>query len=708
MFANSAKMIRTAIATFIILLGLLVSPAWCQDDIGPPPDVISLQNAYIGVSVGRAGKWKIPLPYHELEADGQPVGGRFQIYTTGGDPTNIQDDNQMLNFGPQIGGGPGDKWGAFQLMVDGMTASTSGATTSSESAWATFDRGGTGAILGDLKDGAWSIYPYTPTNQPNVIVGVWYPKIKDGTGITTGDGTIGAFPIKCEMEVRLLRDTVRYKWKITNQDTREHLIGLRCYADVMPNPVDDGTGDLRNIVSIPGYPLIENESVLFGKDIPSILEMFNSQVDPSISIRFTLRNQGATPPDAVGVDDWWAVADPFWSYWFGNTVGSDPMTTWNYTPIPNHIITDLGYGAFWKPRRVPAGVTATYISYMGLGCATSDFVKPNIDAPQYVAAAQGPRALKYGNDVTGATTLFPSPFTIHAWMMDTEKFIDLQNASFSLVLPTGLILDDSEAGKYTKSVAEILARDEAHISWKVKLDTANPRTGILDYSVSISASPVGGTTIRRQINIPATDVQQFSAGWQMISVPFDLTDSSPGALGLTNAALWKYNTYSGLYETVSQIVPGEAYWLNLGSVQSTAMTPGNFAPITWVGTQGHHIPLQTGWNLVGNPYVYTFTLGESKFYTRESGAITYDDAVSRGWINKTLFWWDPVFRQYRWSSDRSVQIKPWQGYWMRVARPGIEMIVSPASQIGASVGGTPTSEDTGSGSGGGGNPPAGP
>lgn len=712
MFANSARIVCTLVAVFIALSVLLTGgAAWCQLD-SDPANTISLQNSYLGVSIGMYGKWKLPSPPYGhwlLGGEDQPVGGRFQLYTTGGDPTNPQDDNQLLNYAP-FSGMPGDKWGAFQLMVDGTTTATGGTASTTEPAWATFDRGGTSAIMGDLKDGAWSLYPYTPTNQPNVILGEWYPNIKNGIGITTGDGTITPFPIRCEMEVRLLRDTVRFKWKITNQDIREHLIGLRCYADVMPSPVDDGTRDLRNIVSIPGYPLIENRSVMLGKNIPSVLEMFNSQQDPLMSIRFTLKNQGATPPDVIGIDNWGAMASPDWTYWFGNAAGSDAMTTWDCFPTPNQYIEDLGYGAFWKPRRVAAGASITYISYMGLGCATSDFTKPNMEFPQYVAAAQSTRALKYTNDVTGAGELFPAPFNVHAWLMNTEKYTDFQNASFSLILPTGLKLDDSEVGRYSKSVSDILAGNEAHVSWKVTTDPANPRTGILDYSVSVSASPVGGTIIRRQINIPATEVQPLSSGWQMISVPFDLTDSSPSALGLTNEVLWKYNPSSTAYESVTQLVPGEGYWLKLGSAQTTAMTVGNFSPKSWTGTQGQQIPLQSGWNLVGNPYLYAFTLGEAKFYHRDYGTMTYDEAISRGLINSTLFWWDPVFRQYRWSSDRSVQIKPWQGYWMRVARSGVTMTVSPASQIGAAIGGSPTSEDTGSDTGGGGGvvPPPGP
>jgi len=180
-----------------------------------------------------------------------------------------------------------------------------------------------------------------------------------------------------------------------------------------------------------------------------------------------------------------------------------------------------------------------------------------------------------------------------------------------------------------------------------------------------------------------------------------LSDPDPTvALRLTNATLWRYDPYSRKYLAVTKLIPGEAYWLKLNTAQMTSMTPGNYSPKLWAGTQGYQIPLQTGWNLVGNPYLYTVTLGEVRFYYRDYGAITYDEAVTRGLISSTVFWWDPMFRKYNWSSDRAVQIKPWQGYWVRALRSGVTMIVSPASQIGAAVGGQPTPDE-------GGGPPSG-
>lgn len=701
------RLFQFGVASLVASTMVVGPPAASQsddryDDLDPPPMMLTLENAYLGVGIGMAGKWKISPPNHFLQS-GQPVGGRFHIWCTGGDPTTLQDDGQYLNFSLLSPPGPGDKWGAFQLMVDTYTTDEN-----MERVWATFERGQTSAMLGDLMDGDWFIWPYTPSNQPNVILASWYPTPNGGISPTTGGSVSSTMPVnvRCDMEVRLLRDTVRFKWKFTNLDSFDHVLGMRVYSDVMTSPEDEGTRDLRNVVSAPGYPLIVDSTVLADDDptskkkIPSVIEFFNSQADPVVSVRMTMKEQGATPPDRVGIDDWAPLSGGAWTYWYDFTGRlSDPYLKWIYDVIPHTYIDDLGCGAFWKPRRLPAGQSATFIHYIGLASASSDFTKPNMDFPQYVAAVQGPRVLNYYSNV-GLGALDPNPFTVTGYLYNTAKNTDLQNPSFTLTLPPGLLLDDSEGGKYTKSVAIIGADTEESVSWKVK-PVGHP-TGIMDYSVSFSAAPVGGTTVKRSVNVAATEWQPLAKGWQMISVPFSVTNPDPGSqLGLTGGVFWQYDPHSGVYQTVSSLTPGRAYWLKLTTQQMTAMASGTYQPITWAGTQGYHVDLSTGWNLVGSPFLYTVTLGEVMFYEREFGAMDYDDAVSRGLISSTVFWWDPLFRQYKWSSDRSVQLRPWQGYWIRALQPEITMIISPSSQIGAALGGMPID----GGSGGGGTPP---
>lgn len=705
------------VAVLIISVLVIGIPAASQqsddgydDSVTPPTSIASLENEYIGVGIGRWGKWKISCPSHSLQCGaGQPLGGRFHIWCTGGDPTTPQDDGQYFNYSmvypPPA---PGDKWGSFQLMVDTYTSGDD--ENAGQRVWATFERGGYAAMMGDLIDGDWETWlpawigfgpgPYTPVNDPNVIIGAWYPT-------PNNDGVLQP-RVRCEMEVRLLRDTVRFKWTIKNEDSFDHYVGMKVCADVMANPIDDGTLESHNIVSAPGYPLVTNLTVMADDDptsrqkIPNSVEFVNSQGNPEVSFKVYFKEQGATPPDRVGIDDWVNVGANDWTYWYAPPGQSgDPFVYWIYPPPPAFMYAiDLGYGAAWKPRRLPAGQTTTFIHYIGLGSSSSDFTKPNMTYPQYVAAVQGPRILNYYTDELGIGSLDPNPFEITAYMYNTAKSVDLLDPSFTLILPSGLALDASEMGNYTKSLSRVNANTEGKVSWLVR-PVGHP-TGIKEYSVSYSANPVGGTTVKRKINIAATEWQPFSSGWQMISVPFYVSSADlVSQLGLTGAVVWEYDAYARKYQAVSEVVPGKAYWLKLSSAQTTSMAPDSYEPVMWAGTQGYYIDLTAGWNLIGNPFLYTVTLGEVQFYQQAYGAMNYDEAISRGLISSTVFWWDPIFRKYQWSSDRSVQIKPWQGYWVGAMQPGVTMMMTPSSQIGAALGGMPTD-------GGGGGPPGGP
>ncbi|MCL6628069.1 MAG: hypothetical protein K6U00_00535 [Armatimonadetes bacterium] len=686
---NSKGIVKFTIAVFIA--GLLAAglPGFAQDE-RPYGDMVSLENEYLYFALGRAAKWTVP--------DDVALAGRYYIRVNKGDPTTDLDDGLEVTWSPLPG--PAERHGFWEVMVDAITSPDA---ETIERTWALWgeDSSLPAGIWGDLDSGYWAIAPRVPANE-NVIRAVWYPNVTQGVSPSTGETVDVVNPlVRFELEARLMHDTIRFKFTIKNEDNIDHLVGMKCVADLSPNVEESGTEDFRNIISVPGYGLLQYRTVLSGSSIPSSIEMANSQMDPVHSIRMTFKGQGSTPPDKVVIDNWGVVASPALNYWYGVNPGDDPWMTWDYEPLPYDYISDCAYAAVWKPRRIAPGQTITLIHYLGLANSTSDFTKPNMDYPQYVPTVQGPRALRYYSDDSGIGHLYPEPFEITAYMANTEKYLDLRNATFTLMLPPGLTLDPSEGGKYSKTIPTIKALDEGKVSWLVVPD-GSP-TGILDYSVSFSASPVGGTTVTRQIAIPATEWQPLSAGWQMVSVPFALTDADPAtALGLLPGfVLYKYDPYLRRYVLADRLEPGVGYWLKLPMPQTTAMMPGNYQPIQWARTQGYQIPLEVGWNMVGNPYVYAVTLGEARFYHIDYGMMDYDQAVSRGLISRTVFWWDPVFRTYRWnkSGERSVQLKPWQAYWILVLRPGVTMSISPVSQLGAAVGGQPipTPEDGGGG-----------
>jgi hypothetical protein len=684
-----ALIVKLIFAVFVIGLLTAEVPTFSQDEV-PYGDMVTLSNEYLYFALGRSAYWTVP--------EDVPLAGRFYIRVNKGDPTTDLDDGLRVTYSHLPG--PAMRYSFWEVMLDAITVPDEERV---ERVWALWGEDNLRAgVWGDQEHGFWDpdFPPRIQANEGNVIRAAWYPSVSKGISRTTGEEVEVVNPrVRFELEVRLMRDTVRFKFSIKNEDNIDHLVGMKCVANLSPSPEESGTEDFRNIISVPGYGLLQYRTVLSSSSIPSFIEMTNSQMDPVHSIRMTFRGQGATPPDKVLLDNASVVASSFVNYWYGTRGGEDPWMTWSYEPLPYDYITDCAYAAVWKPRRIAPGQTITLIHYLGLGSSNSDFTKPNMDFPQYVPGVQGPRALRYYWDENGVGYLDPQPFEIVAYLENIEKNLDLKNVAFTLMLPPGLSLDPSEGGKYTKTIPVVKALQEGRVSWLVVPD-GNP-TGTLEYAVSFSASPVGGTTVTRQIVIPATETQSLSAGWQMISVPFSLTDTDPvSALGLLpGAVLYKYDPSLRKYVLADRLEPGMGYWLKLPIPQTTMMTPGNYQPISWARTQGYSVPLQLGWNMVGNPYLYAVTLGEAKFYHVDYGVMDYDQAIARRMISPIVFWWDTTLRTYRWNKngDRSIQLKPWQGYWILALRSGVTMIMPPVSQLGAAIGGSPIlpSEDGG-------------
>ncbi|MCL6518562.1 MAG: hypothetical protein K6T99_01905 [Armatimonadetes bacterium] len=672
-----------------LLLAIIFVLLTCWITVPASAGFVSVQNTHIGLSVGRDDEWDLQIA-HSLIPN-QPIAGRFCIWAVGGDPTVGEDDYSDIiwqPFGPGAGA-PGDKWGAVQIMVDGYD-------DEGNRMWAPFEVGGTSGIWGDENDGIWDVMPHIRTDKHNMIYGSWYP-------VSTEDPP-GLIPIKCEQTARLMHNTVRFEWKLTNEDIVDHYVGMRIYCDFTLGDGDYGTRDRLMVVSIPGYPIIEEKTLLSVGQIPPVIEMFDSVTNPLRSIRVTFQGSGATMPDKVGIDDWPDVAGSGWTYGYALGQGGDPWLAWLYEPIKHTYINDVAYGAFWKPRRLMPGQSRTIVHYIGLACSSAQMSEPSERNIQYCAAVHSPRCLKYiGAGSSGM--VYPDPFTITAYLENLEPHMDFTNASFTLILPPGLELDPSENNHYTKTLVRVPAKKEASVSWKVRV-TGSPR-GIMNFSVAFSAYPGVGTTVTRTINIPAAEKQPLSWRWQMISVPFELMNSEPKtALGLVGEewtpenrdGSWRLLGYDPVTmqweEPVNNLVPGKGYYLWLARPQTVSLTPGNFVPREWAGTKGFHIPLKQGWNMVGNPYIYAMTFGEIRFYHADCGVLDYDEAVAKGLISRTIFSWNATFQRWDMYSKRDAQLKPWQGYWIRALRSGVDMIVTPEAQIGAGIGGEIPPEDT--------------
>lgn len=657
---TSDWLLLTAVA-LLLLPGALFAQ---DDDTG---EFVSINNGYIGVDVYRSG---------------DSTSGRFQIWNMEGDPSTTADDHQ-----------PVIRTGGVQFMCDIYTGESSDLTLE----WAAFAKGGHVGLFGDIEDdGYWALQPHvTPDRQS--IRSIWMP---------TPEQDDYPLRVQCEQEVRLFHDMVRFKWTITNNDIYAHQIGLKVHGDIVTDAANGGVVDHDNAISLPGFPLIEKRTLFPGAGFadtrycPSF-EVFNSARNPRRGVKVLFDGLNATPPDVIGIDEYSVLASTGWSYINDPLNGSYvPRAVWGYniSPVGDTIKYNIGYGAAWKPVRIQPGGKRTIIHYIANPASAHSVAMPNAENPRFAAAISGPKALKYAVDDAGLGSFAPSTFEISAFLENQDTYTDLTNCSFTLILPAGLRLDSSE-NAYTKTIPQILPSSDQSVSWLVKPD--GTRTGVLTYHVAINAYPMGGTVLKRDIHIPAMSSQTFSYGWQQVAVPFSLSNANPAtALGLPPGSIIRMFRYDPNlpatapywpYEDVQLMVPGEAYWLKMSRLAATDMVPGNFTALQWDGVFTRSIPLAKGWNMIGNPYVYCVTAGETTFYHESLGNLSYDEAIAKGLISKTLWWWNTTYNTWNWSTQRTAQIKPWQGYWVKVLDSRvIGMKITPASQIGAGIGGVGT------------------
>jgi hypothetical protein len=615
-----------------------------------------LQNEYVWMKFGIEDASDPWPPISE-------VPGRFLIGTILGDPENPNDDGspypmfgywdwgamqyeQMYLYTDPVtnvqylkeGGIPSGMWGTAMIRVKDLNLN---------------------AIIGDPAQGGWNYSPYTPV-YPQEMRAEWNVNLPQGQNATGGK-------ILIRIKYNLRRDMVRQEYTLVNTDTVVHQVGLRMIWDACSGVDYGNAGDwVQGIV--PGYGTLPLETDLTGLSVPPYAEYCMDPVNPNMIIRNVFKAQAgvyasdATSPDRVVVGEWSELAS----------------TLWDYSIRPWREIADRAVSAWWNPVTLNPNASRTFVTYYGVGAATSDLRSP------FVLSVQGPRALKY--DELQPAGLSPDPMTISAYiynylMASNGTPIDIKKVTLYLTLPKGLILDDGETP--TKSLASIGPLGEGKVTWNIR--ATGEVAGELVYSVTATGGGVTSKTVSRSIVVPQIQSVNYVSGLQMVSVPFDFADPDPVvALGLpsTSASLYRYNPNTNKYDTVDTLTPGQGFWLNCKTAKQLGLTGAT--PLS--GDSTVVIPIYSGWNQIGNPYIYNMQWARVQVLYERSGLgpVSIDEASQRGWIRPTLYWYDINTRAYGSSSNRTTQLVPGKGYWLRALVP-CKLVIPPIDQLGSGI-----------------------
>ncbi len=658
------------------------------------PAYVSLENDYIQCNVGQSGTMKVYAQCDDADdgddsifhGDKVPdddthswgVSGRYGIVAMSGDPDIADDDNRSLTY---MGMYPCHYFGYWKLKI-----------------------GNDMRMVGDGGSGSWYsenqfsqiMIPTLYLSPPSDIsdkgsLGRTGPYVRGIWRTTGGNGST----ILTEIRIHLVRDLVRFEYRITNAGSKSEYVGFCQNGDVeVGDPVyitkDNGyygPYDNQNFAYIAGkgaaYPFTKQSAMIYrGQSVPDSFEVYDDVQNPTNVTRNILSLGDATKPDYAAIGE------------YNDLFHKDMWPPTGYKPVSDHVISDMCWVLCWDQKTLAPGATRTIVTYYGMGASTSEWTylsSKTATRDSAVLSVQAPRSLKYDSTavVSNEPELSPSTFTVKAWVYNLATdpgLYDLRDVDATIYLPKGLELvegvDDNDA---TKEMGEIdLNNESSPVEWTVA--ATGECAGRLPIYVSVVDHETNWQqTVVRYITVPATKRGQFTYGWQLMSVPFSFNDFTLShVFGLTSgtfsAKYW--NGSSNL--TMTQVKTGQGFWMYVLNgptwqnpqtfylVDDTAIVGADSAQ-----TKTFSITLKKGWNMIGNPFVYPIYWRQILVGNVTTNvAIPMADAISNNWLDSTLFGWNTDKWSYDILKNTDVMLDPWKGYWI-YARRAVKLIMQP-------------------------------
>ncbi len=276
----------------------------------------------------------------------------FTLGTTGGDPSNPNDNNKNLLFGH--GSSP---WSSVTtIRVDGYNA-----------------------IYGDYV----GTVTQAPTNGTTSSSSAW--KYKDVSVTQTLSFVTNPYTGRA--------DVMKIDYLVRNANaTASRLVGVRCMLDT-----ELGSNDGAPF-RVPGVGAVEYERQYnkSSHNTPQYWQAFDSLTSPTVTAQGTLIGNAATEPSVTQFAAWPNV--------YSSTSGEAEL--WNYVIDPaNEVTGDSAVTMTWNEVTLLPGQQVEYTTYYGIGSMTG---ASNADI---ALTASGPSQL-----TVSAGAYSPNPFTIVAYV----------------------------------------------------------------------------------------------------------------------------------------------------------------------------------------------------------------------------------------------------------------------------------------------------
>jgi len=291
----------------------------------------------------------------------------------------------------------------------------------------------------------------------------------------------------------------------------------------------------------------------------------------------------------------------------------------------------------------------------------------------------------------------PSPytslwFTLDLSCSDTTKYTKDIRASVNC----------NEVEAWTMKVADEGDTQQVSLSWDPQqlppaggCSAQPPRVTLLDTVAGVSVDMRAATsyTYTKQSNpetrtftirVDCGSCQELCTnltptGWHMMTLPGDLCETEPDLVSalsddINPCYIFRYDPSSGGY-VMAPPAENISYEAGMGFWVRTYEDLANVCADVNSKTEKTCIPLQTGWNQIGNPF--NFEVALSNVTVKYQGnEVSLSQAQQNGWVSAYLFGYDTTASGYGMLDPANGQLEPWTGYWMR-AYVDCEVCISP-------------------------------
>lgn len=473
-----------------------------------------------------------------------------------------------------------------------------------------------------------------------------------------------------DLRIDLIQSVARISLRVRYIGEGTATLQLRMASDL-----EAGVEEAQRYVYAQGQRPIEIYTDLRGTQVPPAIEHYLARGNLRGSSRYILRPQ-------PGFDD----ATPIQRLFIGSWYFVQGTTIWEPVYFEDAFFGDVAINLFTEPKVFTQGKEDQFVFYVMLTPVNAD-----VQPPLALSVETTPVIEPNSRDLTELAN--GGQFTVYASVTNqyfvVGREVDLNNVIVDLLLPPQLRLATGQSR--TRTIPRLAPGETQSVTWQVIADPKFP--GFATIRVNAQAPPAPNKSVGRTVLISATAQRQAYQGFQLASIPFTTTAPLSEVLelpaGFYQAKRW--NPARERYEEIEVLQPGQAFWLYLPSEPTTVqLDPDTLRFPSQVFTQSVPLPLERGWNMIGNPYPYPLVLGHlvlvSKSNPRES--VPFTEAARRGIIRGVLYYWDEFSRQYRFTSDPTAFLLPHQGYWIKT-NEDIELVFPPVFYPGTGFGGVP-------------------